>query len=996
MKSLAVFVLFVSISLTAFAQTPKRRAKTPSKKTVAAQKLGDEKEEFDKAVALTDAAERIKALQKFVKNFPDSENRTRASELIVSTRAALGDEKFQAGDAAGGIELFKLAVKDAPQPISDKLFTEVVAQIPTNLFFRGERGAAIEIARAVEEKAAGNAKQILGLAAFYLNMENATEAERLARKAIEIDANLPAAYQTLGLAHRLNFQIEDAAADYEKAIELDANSVVSKRSLAEMKRAVGKPLEAVALYREILAKDETDNAARTGLILALFDADKQAEAETEMQKSLDAQPNNLFLLTGAAYWYAARNQGAKAVELAEKAIAAEPRYTWAHIALARGLVLEKRFADAEKTLLGAQQYGNFPTLDYELASARFQSGFYREAAEGLRKNFTVKDGAVKTNLGGRVPTEAKNFVELLSPERRASIFQPNSANSVEIADQIKSLLNFYQTLETALNDDALTAQAADEFIRGGDQTKLHRQLFVANRLLEKKANLPKILELTKAATGGVDTALNVPNPAAAVLADELYDSRKLAMSRGEIIIVPDVSRQTLSNILRGRIEDISGWALFQENKPGEAVVRLKRAVSILPEKSSWWRSSTWRLATALEADGKSSEALENYIKSYKNSEPDAVKYSFVESLYQRVNGNIDGLEAKIGAKPASFAESLPVPIEPKAETIVETKPTPSTDAKTEISTEKQIPAAIENAPPVKTETSPSPNQAEIAPPVETKPAPEISPVQPTPANVEPTPTITPTPQNTEPTPTPQIIEPTPTPTPEKPETEPIPTPMPEIKSEETAVKPAPDETKTEPKPTVSESPTEPKRSEPESSPTPVKFEPTPTSETPTVENKTAETAKNQPANDAPKSLFEPIIINVPKPIIKSSENNPQKKTIDENSSNGRPRVVVETTDATIKETPPQCTVTASEESVSVLNGGGILSVLINVEGAGDLKEIKAVSSSPNDVEVVAQPVGEDSSRGLFFNVKSISRKTGIFTVTFELPCGKKEIQVRVR
>ncbi|MCR8526649.1 hypothetical protein WB334_26770, partial [Escherichia coli] len=125
----------------------------------------------------------------------------------------------------------------------------------------------------------------------------------------------------------------------------------------------------------------------------------------------------------------------------------------------------------------------------------------------------------------------------------------------------------------------------------------------------------------------VNTALDVPNPAAATLADELYESRKIAIARGELIIVPEVSRQTLTNILRGRIEDISGWALYQENKPSDAVTRLKRAVSVLPEKSSWWKASMWRLGVALEADGKSSEALDAYVKSYTNSEADAVKYS---------------------------------------------------------------------------------------------------------------------------------------------------------------------------------------------------------------------------------------------------------------------------------------------------------------------------------------------------------------------------------
>ncbi len=900
MKNSAVFILLFVFSVTAFAQTPRRKWRTPKKPISIAKNLGNEKVEFEKAVTLSNTAERIPALQNFIKDFPKSVEIIRASELIVSARAALADEKLRAGDAASGIELFKLAVKDAPKPISDKLFTEVVLQIPTSLFFRGERGAAVETAQLIEEKADGNAKQILALATFYLNLENAAEAKRLADKSIELEPNLPAAYQTLGLAYRLNFSLEEAATAYQKALELGTDSIISKRSLAEMKRAVGKPTEAVALYREILAKDETDGAARTGLILALFDAENKIEAETELQKSLEANPNNLFLLVGAAYWYAAHNDGGRAIELAQKAVAVEPRYTWSHIALARGLVLQKRPLEAEKALLTARQYGNFPTLDYEIAAVRWQAGFYREAAEGLQKNFTIKDDLITTKLGGRVSKSAKDFIELLALERRASIFQPTAANNIETAEQLKLLLDLHQKLESVMNDETIIAQAADEFLKSDDKMKLHRQLFVANRLLEKRTNLPKVLELTKAAIGGVNAALDVPNPAAAVLADELYESRKLAITRGEVIIVPEVSRQTLSNILRGRIEDVSGWALFQENRNADAVTRLKRAVSILPEKSSWWRSSMWRLGSALEADGKSSDALDAYVKSYTNSEPDAVKYGIVETLYQKVNGNTENLEAKIGAKPASMLSNFPAKTEaPITETIEKT--------------EKNIPAA-ELTPAVKTETSPTQLVTEMPQPAaETKLPTEISINQLTPAKIEAAPT-------------------------------------PEMKAEETA----PVETK--------------------------------------IESKLAETVKNKTSETSSKSLFEPIVINVPKYTNQTTESVPGKNPTAENSASRR-RIAVEKE----PELTPPCKIAASEETISILNGGGSLSVLINLEGEGNLREIKATSSNPNDVEVVFQPVTDDDfSRGAFFVVKSISRKIGEFIITFQLACGKKEVLVKVR
>jgi len=920
MKNLAVLLTLVLFSFAAFAQPP-NPAPRKSKKPVSTKNLANEKEEFDKAVALTDAAERIAALRKFIEDFPKSNEITRASELITSARAALGDEKFRAGEKENGIELFKLAVREVPKPVSDKLFSEVVLQIPNSLFFRGEAKAAVEIVRLIEEKADGNAKQLLGVATFYLGMENAADAKRLVEKAVALEANLPAAYQTLGLAHRLDFQLEESANAYQKALELDANSIVSRRGLAEMKRATGKASEAVALYREILAKDAADGAAQTGLILALLDAENKTEAESEMQKSLEANPNNFLLLVGAAYWYAAHNDGGRAIELAEKAVAIEPRYTWARIALARGFMQQKRPSEAEKTLLAARQYGDFPTLDYELAAARFQSGFYREAAEGLQKKFSVTDGLIKTQLGGRVTKDAKNFTELLAAERRASIFQTLAADNLETADKLKSLLDFSQKLETSSDDS--TAAAAEEFVKGDDKMKLHRQLFAADQLLQKRKALPKVLELTKAAIGGVDAGLDVPNPAAAVLADELYQSRRIAVSRNELIIVPDVPRQTLSNILRGRIEDIAGWTLFQENKSAEAVTRLKRAVSVLPEKSSWWRSSMWRLGTAHEAAENQKDALDAYIKSYTSGEADVIKYGIIETVYQKVNGNTDGLELKIGAKPASVASDFPV--------------------QTEVKTTEQSKATVQPAPEVKTETSPTPTTAETAPPIaETKPSPEVS-------NAE----------------TPVKIEPAPTPETKK-----------EVESRELRVEKMPDETKIETKPTV---------------------------DNPTSENKS-------------KPLFEPIVINVPKaqsakksPIeAKSEEEKPIENAAPESETKAdetvaekpspeetkiRPRVVTE------KETQqsPPCKIIVDQETVSILNSGGITSVFVSFEGEGNAKEIKATSSSPTDVEIVSQPMTDgDSRRGIFFVVKSISQTTGVFAVTFESACGKKEIFVKVR
>ncbi len=87
-----------------------------------------------------DAATRVERLTAFVKANPDSPQTLRAQELLASARAALGDEKLRAGDHSAGIELFRAAVAEAPATMSDKLFVEVIAQLPANLYMLGDRG----------------------------------------------------------------------------------------------------------------------------------------------------------------------------------------------------------------------------------------------------------------------------------------------------------------------------------------------------------------------------------------------------------------------------------------------------------------------------------------------------------------------------------------------------------------------------------------------------------------------------------------------------------------------------------------------------------------------------------------------------------------------------------------------------------------------------------------------------------------------------------------
>ena len=192
----------------------------------------------------------------------------RAKELIVVAYAMVGDQKMQAGDVSGGLEQFRLAIAEAPLDMNDRLFTDVIARIPLNLFFHGQRDAGNESARLAEALAKGNAKRLLALAEFYINIENAKDAARLAETAIQLAPDSAAAHQALGAARHIDLRLDEAEAEYARALSIDAKSGPARIALADLKRASGKPEAALALYREQLQADANNKSARAGVVVS--------------------------------------------------------------------------------------------------------------------------------------------------------------------------------------------------------------------------------------------------------------------------------------------------------------------------------------------------------------------------------------------------------------------------------------------------------------------------------------------------------------------------------------------------------------------------------------------------------------------------------------------------------------------------------------------------------------------------------------------------------
>lgn len=762
----------------------------------------DESEEVELTLTLPLEA-RVVKLKAFLDDYPDSKSKARATELLVSAEAALGDERLKNADSSGGIEKLMQAIADAPVNASEKLFSGVIAQIPLNLHLRGERVASANAAQAIEAKFGGDPKRLLALAGFYIGTEQASEAVRTATKAVQLAPDLADAHQALALALHISLRLDEAVAEYKRALELDPNAKGARRSLADLNRAFGKSEEALVLYRQQLTAEPNDKAARAGMVLSLLDLGRTDEAKSELEKTLEADPRNLTMLAGAAYWFAAHNESELALTLGTRAIEIEPRYTWSQVAVGRALIYQKKPLEAERALRYARQYGKFPTLDYELATALVSAGLYDEAAEILMQSFSLKDNQIEARLARRVSMTRANFMELLAPERQASLFQFVAADTDSNAKMLKALLTFATAVNQEHNGGPISEEvalaAAKEFAAGDDAARVYRQLYAASRLLQKGVGYQTVYELAEAARNGVDAGLNVPAATIAAQADEYREIRARAIASGGTPSVPEAPRNLLSNLLRGRIEDISGWSLFNQDKLEEAVDHLKRAGNILPEGTPAWRAAWWHLGATLDRMGKREEALASYIKSYNAGEPDSVRRTVIEQLYRKVNGSLAGLDEQIGATPGVAMNAAP----PSSRSAANETTNPSAQPVSSPESNPTPTPVIPAAPAVETSPTPSATPASDSSP-EVVPTPRPSPESPALTEPQPSPTPSSEPASN-PAPTPQspaLTEPQPSPTP-SPEAVPSPTPTQESpKAPATSPTSEPGETTPVPRATV--------------------------------------------------------------------------------------------------------------------------------------------------------------------------------------------------
>jgi tetratricopeptide (TPR) repeat protein len=631
-------------------------------------KQSEQQPDFSSLLAIESPEERVQALRKYLAENRESPQEDTLRELLTQSLAVMAEQQLSAQNIESAIDHFQQALKSSPARITDKFFETTLIRIPLAVAVRGYRNEAVLLAREVEAKCAESSVRLGAVGEFYLSLEMVTDAQRALEAAVRIGPEDARLHRTLGVAYRMALRLEDALNEYKRAIELDPADKRAYYEMANMQRAHGAYEDAIRLYEKQREVDPTHTASIKGQALVYLAQGKTDKAEKALaQLKTEDLADDYYLQTQTALSYLIQGQTSQARQSAERAVGIESRFTWARIAAAEVDLVENRLFDAEKHLLAAAQFGNFPTLHFTLGKVYLAAEDYEGALVQFAKAFRYdrRDGFV-TKLGGVREARAEKLADLLLREQQAALylFEPltswtqfrTAETLVRLEEELRSLSVENQESEKgAVSSDSNKAKSLEnvvnEFTEAEPLRSPFRKLYIAQRLA-RSGQYPEL---------------------AVKYADEaLSQAEEATKDQGSLRDYPNYDRDSRLRIFRGRASDARGWALFKAGKTTEAIESLSAAVNHYGELPEAKRAG-WHLATARESTGALKESLDLYLASYEAPESGSsdLNRKVIETLYRRIYGSLKGLNERLGKPAESSPDALATTaaaVTPRAET----------------------------------------------------------------------------------------------------------------------------------------------------------------------------------------------------------------------------------------------------------------------------------------------------------------------------------------
>jgi len=283
----------------------------------------------------------------------------------------------------------------------------------------GHLDKAVELYRRFLERQPDNQQALLLLGTFYARHKRYAEAQEILETLLKLNNKSPDGHLYLARLYRELKMYDRAISQYEKSLELRWSTVLAMEA-ADLMEAQGQYEKAAALYRRLLAEDETNEHARVQLAeiylrqgevdkalvtlkelkdyssdveqvdltigRILMEQKRYAEAEAQFRRMLDVDPDSEAARTLLAMVYYETGREQQAVDTLKVIGPDSENYADVVAMMARMLVDMGNFDQAESLLTEAIERGTEPLSRlYILLASLYQKKGETEEARKIYK-----------------------------------------------------------------------------------------------------------------------------------------------------------------------------------------------------------------------------------------------------------------------------------------------------------------------------------------------------------------------------------------------------------------------------------------------------------------------------------------------------------------------------------------------------------------------------------------------------------------------------------
>ncbi|MGZ3498593.1 MAG: tetratricopeptide repeat protein [Vulcanimicrobiaceae bacterium] len=226
------------------------------------------------------------------------------------------------------------------------------------------------------------------LTELYLKTNRASDAERVANRAVTFNKTEPRAYSTLGLVYASEQKFDDARKQFEQAYALDSKDVTPLLQEAQTYAAQKQLPQAISTVERAIAADPKNIQAlvfRADLISQQNDTVKASSAYDDAVAAATSDNDKAGIVVRKASMYANAKQPAQADATFQAAIAAYPKQATVFVAYGEFLMAQRQPQKAEQEFRQALQVNkDEPGALLDLGEIKLGSRQYSDAIGYLK------------------------------------------------------------------------------------------------------------------------------------------------------------------------------------------------------------------------------------------------------------------------------------------------------------------------------------------------------------------------------------------------------------------------------------------------------------------------------------------------------------------------------------------------------------------------------------------------------------------------------------